>query len=57
MSYRLKIETINKRISFTTMPLYFDDVKDDGFLRKITEGFDDGEVYKTAEVGFMFALH
>ena len=50
VSYRLKIETINKRISFTTMPLYFDDVKDDGFLRKITEGFDDGEVYETAEV-------
>ena len=32
------------------MPLYFDDVKDDGFLKQITEGFDDGEVYETAEV-------
>ena len=38
VSYRLKIETINKRISFTTMPLYFEDVKDDGFLRKIMKG-------------------
>ena len=50
MSYRLNILTIKKRMSFTTMPLYFDDVKDDGFLKQITEGFDDGEVYETAEV-------
>ena len=32
------------------MPLYFDDVTDDKFLSKITEGFDDGEVYETTEV-------
>ena len=50
VSYRLKIETIKKRASFTTMPLYFDDVDDDKFLAKITAGFDDGEVYETNEV-------
>ena len=50
ISYRCKIETINKRISFTTMPIYFDDVKDGGFLAKVTEGFDDGQVYETSEV-------
>ena len=50
ISHRLKIETIKKRVSFTTLPSYFDDVNDDKFLAKITEGFDDGEVYETAEV-------
>ena len=44
ISYRLKMETIKKRLSFTTMPVIFDDVKDDNFLERITEGFDDGEV-------------
>ena len=50
ISHRLKIETIKKRASFTTMPLYFDDVTDDKFLSKITEGFDNGEVNETTEV-------
>ena len=44
ISYRLKMETIKKRLSFTTMPVIFADVKDDNFLERITEGFDDGEV-------------
>ena len=44
ISYRLKMETMKKRLSFTTMPVIFDDVKDDKFLERITEGFDDGEV-------------
>ena len=56
LSYRLKIETIKKRLSFTTMPLYFDDVKDDKFLARITEGYDDGEVYETAEVNYLKAF-
>ena len=50
LSHRLKIETVKKRLSFTTMPAYFDDVTDDKFLAKITEGFDDGEVYEKTEV-------
>ena len=50
VSHNLKIETIKKRLSFTTMPVYFDDIKDDKFLARITEGFDDGEVYETSEV-------
>ena len=41
-------------MSYTTMPLYFDDVKDDGFLKQITEGFDDGEVYETTEVTYLY---
>ena len=53
MSYRLKMETIKKRLSFTTMPVFFDDVKDDKFLDKITEGFDNGEVYETSEVSLI----
>ena len=35
------------------MPVMFDDVKDDRFLEKITEGFDDGEVYETSEGEFV----
>ena len=50
LSHRLNIETIKKWSSYTTMPLYFDDIKSDKFLAKITEGFDDGEVYETKEV-------
>ena len=53
ISYRLKMETIKKRLSFTTMPIIFDDVKDDKFLERITEGFDDGEVYETSEGEFV----
>ena len=43
ISYRLKMETIKKRLSFTTMPIIFDDVKDDKFLERITEGFSEWE--------------
>lgn len=53
ISYRLKMETIKKRLSFTTLPVFFDDVKDEKFLDKITEGFDDGEVYETSEGEFV----
>ena len=56
ISYRLKMETIKKRASFTTMPLYFDDVKDVKFLARATEGFDDGEVYETSEVNIVICL-
>ena len=35
------------------MPLYFDDVNEGGFLGRVTEGFDDGEVYETSEVVFV----
>ena len=38
-------------LSQTSLPINFDDVKSDKFLSKITEGFDDGEVYETKEVG------
>ena len=44
------METIKKRLSFTSMVAYFDDVNDAKFLGRITEGFDDGEVYETSEV-------
>ena len=50
LSYRLKMETIRKRLAFSTCPFYFDDVNDVRFLARITEGFD-GEVYETSEVG------
>jgi hypothetical protein len=50
----MKKETMKKRMSFTTVPLYFDDVKDDKFLAQVTEGFDDGEVYETSEVDILF---
>ena len=53
LSYTLAMETIQKRASFTGLPLYFDDVKSDRFLSKITEGFDDGQVYETAEVRYI----
>ena len=53
ISHRLKIETIRKRTSYTTMPIYLDDVNDGKFLGKITEGFDDGLVYETSEVNRM----
>ena len=49
----MKIETIKKRTSFTSMPLYLDDVNDGKFLGKITEGFDDGLVYDTSEVSML----
>ena len=50
LSYSLAPETIKKRLSQTSLPIIFDDVKSDKLLSKITEGFDDGEVYKTKEV-------
>ena len=56
ISPRLNIETIKKRMSFTTLPLYFDDVKVDTFLSKVTEGFD-GDVYETKEVGFINKIY
>ena len=62
LSYSLAPETIKKRLSQTSLPINFDDVKSDNkFLSKITEGFDDGEVYETKEVGLdkmhTFGLH
>ena len=50
LSYSLAPETIKKRLSQTSLPIIFDDVKSDKLLSKITEGFDDGEVYETKEV-------
>ena len=50
ISARMNIQTIKKRMSFTTLPIYVDDVKDDKFLAKMVEGFDDGECYETNEV-------
>ena len=52
LSYSLAKETIKKKASYTSLPLYFDDVKSDKFLSTITEGYDEGENYETAEVGF-----
>ena len=49
LSHKLSTEAIRKKQSFTTCPLYFDDVKKDTFINRITEGFDDGETYETAE--------
>ena len=49
LSPKLSIETIKKKCSFTTCSLYFDDVKNDNFISRNTEGFDDGEVYETGE--------
>ena len=50
ISYSLAMETIKKRASFTSFPLYLDDVKSDKVVAKLTEGYDDGEVYETREV-------
>ena len=50
LSYSLAMETIKKRASFTSLPLYLDDVKSDKVVEKLTEGYDDGEVYETREV-------
>ena len=52
LSYSLAKETIKKKASYTSLPLYFDDVKSDKFLSTITEGYDEGENYETAEVSF-----
>ena len=52
ISHKIKIETKKKRLALNTMPFYFDDVNDDRFLAKVTSGFDDGEVYETAEVRY-----
>ena len=49
LSPKLSTETIKKKCSFTTCPIYFDDVKKDTFIARITEGFDDGDTYETAE--------
>ena len=49
LSPKLSNETIRKKMSYTACPLYFDDVKKDSFINRVTEGFDDGEVYETAE--------
>ena len=46
---KLSTETIKKKCSFTSCPIYFDDVKKDTFIAGITEGFDDGDTYETAE--------
>ena len=50
LSPSLAPETIKKKLSYTTLPVYFDDVTSDKFLSKITAGYDDGEVYETREV-------
>ena len=50
LSYSLAKETIKKKASYTALPLYFDDVKSDRFLSTVTEGYDEGENYETAEV-------
>ena len=52
LSYSLAKETIKKKASYTSLPLYFDDVKSDKFCSTITEGYDEGENYETAEVSF-----
>ena len=49
VSSRLKKELIRKKASFTTMPIYFDDVKNDNFVSALTEGFDEGDDYETME--------
>ena len=49
VSPRIPIETITKKWSYTSCPMYFDDVKSDKFINKLSEGFDDGEAYETAE--------
>ena len=49
VSPRIPIETIRKKWSYTSCPMYFDDVKSDKFINKLSEGFDDGEAYETAE--------
>ena len=56
ISHKLKIETIKKRTSYTTVPIYLDVVNDGKFLGKITEGFDDGLLYETSEVNFHLLL-
>ena len=45
LSYTTAMPTIKKKLSYTAFPFYFDDVKSDKFLDKITEGYDNGETY------------
>ena len=56
ISPRVKMETIKKKLSLTNNPVYFDDVKDDKFMVKMTEAYDDGETYETSEVIYEFLL-
>ena len=49
VSSRFKKELIRKKASFTSMPIYFDDVKNDNFVSALTEGFDEGDDYETME--------
>ena len=49
LSSRLKMEMIRRKASFTSLPLYFDDVKNTNFISNITEGFDEGDDYETVE--------
>ena len=50
------MDTIRKKVSYTSAPVYFDDVKAANFLSKITEGFDNGETYETREVRFIVSF-
>ena len=50
---RVNMQTIKKRASVSTPPIYFDDLgeeKEGKFAARVTEGFDDGEVYETGDV-------
>ena len=49
ISARLKMEMIRRKASFTSLPLYFDDVKKESFISNITEGFDEGDDYETVD--------
>ena len=49
MSARVKTEMIKRKASFTSMLLYFNDVKNDNFMSTLTEGFDEGDHYETVE--------
>ena len=49
LSPKLPPETIKKNFSFTTCPIYFDDVGKDSFIGRVTDGYDDGQTYETAD--------
>ena len=56
IDWRLAIETIKKRGSYTTSIIFADDIKKDTFLVKITEMYDQGAVYETNEVSLNLTL-
>ena len=57
------IQTLRKKASFTTLPLFLDDVNNDRRVAELTVGYDGGETYETKDgcyrqcAGFIISLN